>query len=290
MMCTPSSAPSAVEDELHHAGEVAHDLTARVLAVEGAPDLVVDALGAAGLLGLARPWPPRGSCTRRSGKMASHARLVLQVERVAHGDAGLLHRGGGERGEADDVAGRVDVRDARSGSARSPATGRARRRRRRRVEAQARGVAEAARGDQDGVHRERAAARSVNVDGRRGRASKRVIVVADLDVARPAARSARSRRSRDLRVEEAAAARSRPSISVTAIAERREHGRVLAADHARADHGHGPRQRRHAEDAVAVVDARIVERACRGRDGAPTRWRSGSRRRDAAGGARRGAA
>ena len=43
----------------------------------------------------------------------SGARSVLKpgAEGVAHGDAGLLHAGGGQGGEADDVAGGVDVRD-----------------------------------------------------------------------------------------------------------------------------------------------------------------------------------
>src|SRR5262249_58690625 len=42
---------------------------------------------------------------------AREIELVLDVERVDHRDARLLPRGRGQRGEADHVAGRVDVRD-----------------------------------------------------------------------------------------------------------------------------------------------------------------------------------
>src|SRR5262249_53104772 len=44
------------------------------------------------------------------GQDRRHVLLVTQVEGVAHRQASLLHRGGGERGEADHIARRVDVR------------------------------------------------------------------------------------------------------------------------------------------------------------------------------------
>ena len=37
--------------------------------------------------------------------------LYLEAEGVAHGDAALLHGSGSQRGEADDVAGGVNVGD-----------------------------------------------------------------------------------------------------------------------------------------------------------------------------------
>ena len=49
-----------------------------------------------------------------NGIEVRHLPLVREAERVAHGDARLLHRRRRERREADDVAGGVDVRHGRA--------------------------------------------------------------------------------------------------------------------------------------------------------------------------------
>ena len=93
----------AIEDELHHAVLIADDLTARVVAVERAPRPRRCPV-------VARPPPdarrssPRGSCRCRRAARPETSLLVVEAERVADRHARLLHRGRGERGEADDVA------------------------------------------------------------------------------------------------------------------------------------------------------------------------------------------
>ena len=62
-----------------------------------------------------------------------------------------------------------------------------------------------------------------------------------------------------LRVQEREQAGARVD-QVHLHAERREHARVLAADHAGADHGHRTREAVDAQDPVGVVDVLVVVR------------------------------
>ena len=124
----------AAEEQLEEPGLVADDLAAGAVRVQGAADDVVDPLGLEVLLGRA-DHADLGDGVDPGGQDGGEVGLVPGVEGVAHGDAGLLHAGGGQGGEADDVAGGVDVRDgwcnsgrrrsgARAGPVSSPAAAR----------------------------------------------------------------------------------------------------------------------------------------------------------------------
>ena len=105
---TPSSLPRvAVEQQLEHAGVVAGDLAAGDFAVAGDADFVRHAFGGQLFFVLAdrRDFGNReqavGHVARRLERLAHH---------VADGPPALFHRRAGERGKADHVAHRVDVR------------------------------------------------------------------------------------------------------------------------------------------------------------------------------------
>ncbi len=97
-----------MEDELQPPGGVAANLTARDLAIIGDADLVGHVLIGKLLLGLAgeRDFGNRVDAIRIRRRIRMN-RLVIRVRR---GDAALLHRNGGEAGEADDVAYGENVR------------------------------------------------------------------------------------------------------------------------------------------------------------------------------------
>ena len=123
-MCTSSVARSpdavaadqpprrAIEHELRHPVAVADDLPARVVAERRPADHDVEpALGRILLATVRRSSPP-GSCRRRRAAGSRRSLLVVEAERVTHGDARLLHRRRRERRQADHVARREDARHA----------------------------------------------------------------------------------------------------------------------------------------------------------------------------------
>src|SRR6266446_357440 len=100
---------SAGKNEFQHACGVASDVAARVVLVKSAADDVVEFLFFAGLLGFSGGGDFR-DCVDAHGQQRRDALLVLQVKRVANGNAALLHGSGSERGETDHVAGGVNMR------------------------------------------------------------------------------------------------------------------------------------------------------------------------------------
>ena len=80
---------------------IADDLPARRCRGRGRARDHVDALVAQPLPRPRRRSSPPGSCRCRTGSTPDDVLLVVEAERVADGDARLLHRGARERGEAD---------------------------------------------------------------------------------------------------------------------------------------------------------------------------------------------
>ena len=112
MTWTPSRRMSlAAEDQLQEARRVADDLAARDVGVAGAARRRSRRPAPAAPLRSPRPCSPRGSCRCPSGRSGRDLALEPRAEGVAHGHAGLLDAGGGQRGGTDDVARGVDVRD-----------------------------------------------------------------------------------------------------------------------------------------------------------------------------------
>ena len=97
-----------VEEEFEEALLVADDEAAAVLSVEGAADDIGDFFLAEGFLAFAGAGA-LGDGVDAEREDAGEVGFVFEVEGVAHGDAALLHGGGGEGREADDIAGGVDV-------------------------------------------------------------------------------------------------------------------------------------------------------------------------------------
>jgi hypothetical protein len=99
------------EQHLHEARRDAHDVATRGLAEPGHAALVGDAPLARLLLVHA----DRRDLRHRIDAIGEELRRLVGrgVEGMAGGDPALLHRGGGQAREADDVAARIDVRLSR---------------------------------------------------------------------------------------------------------------------------------------------------------------------------------
>src|SRR6266850_3152093 len=100
----------AGENELEHTCGIAGDVSTRVVRVESAADNVIEFLFLAGFFGFSSGGDFRNGVNAH-GQQRCDALLVLQMKRVADGDASLLHGSGSERGETDHVARGVDVRN-----------------------------------------------------------------------------------------------------------------------------------------------------------------------------------
>src|SRR5207247_3934281 len=154
------------EHELDQASEVATDLAARVLLVQCPTHAVFDALLAAALLRLAGHGE-LGDRVNGERQDRIQPGLVPEVEGMDHGHSGLLHRGRGQGGEADDVPGGIDVRDRRlvpviDGEVTSLADGKA-----DALEPETSGIAEAPGRDQDALRLDRVPALQAEEQGLR---------------------------------------------------------------------------------------------------------------------------
>src|SRR5437762_262790 len=101
------------EDELEHARGISGDVTSGVVCVKRAAHDVVDFLFFAGFFGLTGSGYFRNRVNTH-GEQRGNTLLVLQTKSVADGNAALLHGSRGQRGETDDVAGGVDMRNRRA--------------------------------------------------------------------------------------------------------------------------------------------------------------------------------
>src|SRR6266403_430334 len=100
----------ARKNEFQHACSVAGDVASRVIFVKSASDNVIEFLFLAGFFGFSGGGDFRNGVDAH-GQQRGDALFVLQMKRVADGDAALLHGSGSERGETDHVARGVDVRN-----------------------------------------------------------------------------------------------------------------------------------------------------------------------------------
>ena len=260
-----------VEDQLQQARPVADDLAARDLLVVRLADLVGDAVAGQLLLGA-----PDGRDLGDRVDRVRHERgdaMRRDPERVTGGEAALLEGGRGEAGKADDVADRVDVRNGCAvvlvdDQAPAPIGGEP-----GRVEVEpARGPAATDRvqrllGDDvlaaDQVDADLAVALLVHVES------------ADL-LSEPEGHAAlahvEGQSVHDLGVDEREQARALVDERHP-DPERREHARVLEADHTGADHGHRARQPVE-RDRVVAGDDRAGDRRSRDRRAWPScPWR-----------------
>ncbi len=103
----------AGEDELEHACRITGDMTSRVVFVKRAADDVVDFLFLAGFFRLTGGGNFRNRVDAH-GEQRGDSLFVLQPKSVTDGDAALFHRSRSERGETDDVAGGINMRDRRA--------------------------------------------------------------------------------------------------------------------------------------------------------------------------------
>src|ERR1700740_1181914 len=104
---------SASEYKLQHARGVADDVAASVVFIERAAHNVSDLLFPAGFLSLAGSGNLRNGVNAH-GQERRAALFVFEAEGVAGGPDALLLGSGSQRGEADDIAGGVNVRNCRA--------------------------------------------------------------------------------------------------------------------------------------------------------------------------------
>src|SRR5580704_5792749 len=102
---------SAGKDEFEHACGITSNVPAGVVFIESAAYAVVNSLLFAGLFGLASGGNLRDGVNAHRQERGDTL-FVFQAKSVAGSDATLLHGRGGQCGKADDIARRVNVRDA----------------------------------------------------------------------------------------------------------------------------------------------------------------------------------
>src|SRR5438876_1046751 len=246
----------ALEEQLQHAGAVADDLAARDLAKERLSHLVRHAGARQLLFGLAhhRDLGDGEDAVGEPRALAVHR----HAEGMRHGEASLVHRRGGEAREADHVADRIHVRHGglevavhlEQPPTPRPETGA--------LEGEPAGVALTPHGVEELLADDRFAAPGLRDDAVRRLAPDLRHRLAETQRDAQVAH-ARDQQLGDLRVDEVEDAGARVDQRHLG-AEHREHARILAADHARADDGERTRDAVEAQDRVAVVDALVVER------------------------------
>src|SRR5262249_53604750 len=97
--------------QFQKAGTVADDLAAGIGRVGRLTGHIGDTLGGQAFLGFAGHGT-LGDGVNAIGEDPRQPLAVFQIEGVDHGNAGLLHRGGGQGRVADDVPGGIDVGNA----------------------------------------------------------------------------------------------------------------------------------------------------------------------------------